>query len=136
MKALQARDIIFGVVNDYALAQTPAIAVKWPDTAFDKPAAAPYFDTAIRHATSPQASLADSSGARIWENAGVCSVTVNVPIARGLQLGYTHGQGLIDAFRAYRGSVWFRNIRLRELGSEGGFERMQVLTDFEYRDIS
>lgn len=133
MKAEAARDYTFAVIKTYADAQS--LTVKWPDVPFEKPATAAYFEATFRHAVAPQSSLADTNGQRIWTPMGVASATVHVPIARGLKQGYTLAQGLTDALRGSRGDVWFRNIRLRELGSEGGYERVQVLWDFEYRDI-
>lgn len=128
-----AIDFIAQVVKDFSDAEI--IPVQWPDVPFEKPDRGGYLEFNIRHATGVQAALSTSAaGERLWENAGVATVKINSPIASGNSVGYTLAESLVSALRANNSAVWFRNIRIRELGSEGGYTQITVLWDFEYRD--
>jgi len=131
MSAIEARDIIFGVVKTYC--DGKSLTVEWPDQPFEKPNSTAYAKASMRHATGRQAALTPV-GQKLWESAGVASVTFYCPIASGLVNGYTLAQDMISALRTSNAAVWFRNVRIRELGSEGGYNLTQVLWDFEYRD--
>ena len=131
MTAIEARDVIFGVIKTFCDSET--LTIQWPDQPFDKPDTEAYAKASMRHAISKQAALAPI-GQRLWESSGVASVTFCCPIASGLVNGYTLAQDMITALRTSNAAVWFRNVRIRELGSEGGYNQTQVLWDFEYRD--
>lgn len=138
MKYLEARDAIFTIFKTWADAQTPVIPIAWPDVPFDKDSVKTSFlQVAVKHATgAQQAFVGGTTPAKVWGRAGVASATVCTPIARGLRVGYTLAQGLTDSIQSSVDSVvWFRNVRIRELGSEGGYERVQVLFNFEYTDL-
>lgn len=133
MNCEEAVDAIANIVNDFAIANS--LPVEWPDLPFDKPDTGSYIKYTIRHAIGLQAALSmNAAKKRLWENAGVCGVIVNSPIASGNTVGYTLANLLKSALRANNSAVWFRNIRIRELGSEGGYTQITVLWDFEYRD--
>lgn len=135
MTYLQARDLLFAILKTWADAQaTPAVTVQWPDVVFTKPEGA-YLKVKLQHGTGSQASLGGGVGTKLYQRTGTVTACVYAPIARGLRVGYTLAQGLTDSIQAYRNSdVWIRNVRIRELGSEGGYERVQVIFDFEYTD--
>jgi len=133
MNAIEATDQLFTLIKTFTDSQS--LSVQWPDVVFEKPPVDSYARVALKHATGVQAALSmGSAGGRLWESGGVVSVTFFVPIAQGLTVGYTLAQGMQAAVRSSNLAVWSRNVRIRELGSEGGYQQVQVLWDFEYRD--
>jgi len=131
----EARDIILGVFK-----------AAWDPTGFpavwtDLPGSAPTSETVwaratIRHATGAQASLAGENGARRWARTGTVYIQVFAPVGDGSKAGYEAAQIVVNAFQASRHeNVWFRDVRMNELGTSGAFEQLNVLATFSYDDV-
>lgn len=131
MTPIEARDVMFALVKTYCDGVT--VSVEWPDTPFTRPSSAAYATVVMRHAAGKQAAFTGAD-TRLWEDFGVASLTFKCPIASGDVSGYTLARGFQNVLRSTPSSVWIRNVRIRELGSEGGYQQIQVLWDFEYRD--
>jgi hypothetical protein len=89
----------------------------------------------VLHATGGQGSLTGGLGTVQWDNKGVLWIQVFAPKGDGGKAGYEAAQLLVNAYRDARGSVWYRNIRMNEMGTDGAFERFDVKADFEYTDV-
>lgn len=140
MNYIQARDVIYKVFKDaWDLLGTPPGS--YPAIYPDLPGEPPTSETVwarvtIRHADGKQASLAGENGARRWNRVGVLFIQVFAPVGDGLTAAYTAAQAVGDAYQAARGlDVWFRNIRVNEVGASGAFEQVNVLVDFSYDDV-
>ena len=131
----EARDIILGVFK-----------AAWDPTGFpavwtDLPGSAPTSETVwaratIRHATGAQASLAGENGARRWARTGTVYIQVFAPVGDGSKAGYEAAQIVVNAFQASRHeNVWFRDVRMNEVGTSGAFEQLNVLATFSYDDV-
>lgn len=112
----------------------------YPATYTDIPAETPVADTVwaraiVRHATGGQGSLTGDSGTVKWDRRGVLWIQVFAPIGAGSVQGLQAAQQLINAYQAERGPVWYRNIRMNEMGADGAWERFDVKADFEYDDV-
>lgn len=103
----------------------------------DKPATASaggWARVTVRHASGRQATLANAMGAKRYRQSGTLWVQVYAPVGDGMLLAYSLAQTVVNAYRSARGTVWYRNTRLQEVGSSGAFEQINVLTDFTYDD--
>ena len=128
----EARDAILAV---FEAAWTPRVAV-YTDVPGDVPkAAVVWARPTIRHVIGRQGSLTGALGTIRWERKGFIWVQVFSPVGDGGKAGYDAAQVLVNAYQAARGSVWYRNVRMNEAGTDGAFERFDVKADFEYGDV-
>lgn len=95
----------------------------------------PWATVMVRHAAGRQNNLG-GRGNRSFLRLGVIIVTIHTPSASGLSDGYQLAKVVADAYEGASSpnGVWFRNVRLNELGRDGTFYRMNVLVDFEYNE--
>jgi hypothetical protein len=129
----EARDVMLGIIQTVATAQSVTL------TFTDVPAKVPSANlvwgrVVLRHATGGQGSLTGGLGTTLYKAGGVLWLQLFAPVGDGSTAGYQKAQYFLNAIRLYRGDVWFRNMRVMERGKDGGFERIDVLTDFEYTD--
>lgn len=89
----------------------------------------------VRHASGFQNTLG-GKGNRSFLRLGVLIVTIHTPSASGLSSGYQLAKVVADAYEGVSSpnGVWFRNVRINELGRDGSFYRINVLADFEYHE--
>jgi hypothetical protein len=133
MTADEARDEMLAVFK----AAWDTTAAAGNVTYSDKPARAPnaaWARVTLRHATGRQSTLANAMGAKRYTQTGTLWVQVFAPVGDGLVTVYALAQTVVNAYRSARGTVWYRNTRLQEVGSNGAFEHINVLTDFTYDD--
>jgi len=92
--------------------------------------------TFIRHGASQQVTFGPV-GSRLFERQGTIMMNCFAPIGKGLSESYAMGKILADAFEGNSspGGVWFRNVRINEIGREGQFYQTNVLADFTYNQI-
>jgi hypothetical protein len=135
MNYSEARDEMLAVFN--AAWQAESLPVVWSDLPSEIPSTqTPWARVTIRHSTSNQSSLSGASGAKMWDRMGTLWVQIFTPIGGGNVEGYRLAQLVTNAFQAAKsGEVWFRNSRINEVGSDGAFEQINVLTDFLYNDV-
>ena len=87
----------------------------------------------IRHASARQDSLG-GIGSRSFLRTGTVIAAVFTPIGKGLQESYALAKTVNDAYegKTSPNCVWFRNVRIQEMGREGEFFQINVIIDFEY----
>lgn len=92
----------------------------------------------IRNVTGNQESFSRYTGQRRFRRAGVMTVQIFIPLGTGLSELYSLGKIVTDAFQSgsTTNQVWFRNVRLNEVGSDGEFYQGNVLIDFVYSEIT
>jgi len=109
----------------------------YTDVAGSKPTVQePWARATVKHALGAQASLSDTNGQKIYTEAGTIFIQVFAPQGAGqvssrslahlIQVAYCQNGG---------GLVWYRNQRLKEIGSDGAFDNTNVLIDFTYDDL-
>lgn len=135
MNFLEARDVMFGVLKP--LADAGGWPVDWPDVPFEIPTSATVWCRAtIQHNGGGQGSLSNESGVRRWERSGIYSIQVFAPVGDGSKAGYLAAQSVVDALQvASHANLWYRNIRMREVGVSGAFRQLNVTAEFEYDDV-
>lgn len=96
----------------------------------------PWAQVVVRHAAGQQDTLG-GVGNRSFLRLGVVIVTINTPSGSGLSIAYALAKVVADAYEGVSSpnGVWFRNVRINELGRDGTFYRTNVLIDFEYSEM-
>ena len=96
----------------------------------------PWAQVVVRHAAGQQDTLG-GIGNRSFLRLGVVIVTINTPSGSGLSTAYALAKVVADAYEGVSSpnGVWFRNVRINELGRDGTFFQTNVLIDFEYTEI-
>lgn len=98
----------------------------------------PWARVQIRHLTGTQASLAGADAKRRFERAGIITIQVFWPLS---QAALSNARSLADVAReAFEGKatvshVWFRNVRVQEVGADGSWYQVNILADFEYDEF-
>lgn len=133
MNAQEASDLLCGVVNTYAVANN--FPVGWEDVDFDIPTGQTvWLRVTMRHATSHQSAFA--ADGKLYDMNGTFYVQIFSPMGDGKVKGLAASQGVIDALRAFKHPVlWLHSVRLNELGSDGAFQKFNVLSTFTYSTI-
>lgn len=95
----------------------------------------PWASVVVRHAAGQQDSLG-GRGNRLFLRLGIMIVTINTPSASGLSDAYALAKVVSDAYEGVSSpnGVWFRNVRINELGRDGSFFQTNVIVDFEYTE--
>lgn len=142
-----ARDEILGLFSTTWTAETPAVnggkvpPVEWPgvDSGGPPPKEDPWARITVRHGTSRQSTFGPSGGRR-FTRPGIVTVQVFTPITKGGGLSLAEKLAII-ARNAFEGrgtatGIWFRNVRIQEIGQEpGGMYQMNVVAEFQYDEL-
>jgi hypothetical protein len=132
----QARDEIFALIK--TAWETTGFNMVWPDKPNTKPSGrTPWARTTLRHSTGQQATIASFSGVSRWFREGVLTIQIFTPSGEGLSRAYDLAKVISDALEGVSTScgVWFRNTRLNEVGPDGDWFQINVMTDFNYDEI-
>ena len=134
MTPAEARDIIF------AAAIAPCHVVSCPVVFTDLPEDIPDSDLwcrfTIRHSFGSLSSLGNATGKLKYEQSGTLFVQVFSRIGQGFIDAYSLAQDIMVALRKEKnGCVWFRNVRINEIGQAGGFSQINVIANFSYEDV-
>jgi hypothetical protein len=98
----------------------------------------PWARIQIRHVAGEQATLQGSGNKRRFRRAGIITVQVFYPLKRA---ALSNSRSLAEVARgAYEGKatashIWFRNVRIQEIGPDGSWYQTNVLVDFEYDEF-
>tara|TARA_R110000851_G_scaffold16046_2_gene52521 strand:+ start:10842 stop:11258 length:417 start_codon:yes stop_codon:yes gene_type:complete len=89
----------------------------------------------IRHASGTQDNLG-GIGNRNFVRTGTAIASIFTPSGNGLSESYALAKVVADAYEGQSSDngVWFRNVRLQEIGRESQFYQTNVLIDFEYNE--
>lgn len=104
----------------------------------DPPGSAdPWARATLRHFAGGQASLANDNGRRRWEREGNIVIQIFVPAGDGLSEAYDLAKIVADAYEgaATASQVWFRNVRIQEVGPDKSWFQVNVIADFTYDEV-
>lgn len=95
----------------------------------------PFIRVWVRHTSGAQRTLAGGNG-RLFARNGFVRVEVYSPITKGLQESYQLAKVVADAYegKSSDNGVWFRRVRITEMGKDGIFNRVDVIADFDYHE--
>lgn len=138
MNVNEACDVMNGVLLDaWGGAGYATNNIRWKDVAGDVPTEDfIWCRVTIKHSESPQTSFGDdTSNAKRYSNEGTVFVQCFAPVGSGMEAARTIAEIVVKGYRNSRhADVWFRNARMKEVGTSGAFEQINVLTDFTYDD--
>lgn len=96
----------------------------------------PWARVTVKHAVGGQASLSDDTGKKIYTQVGTIFIQLFAPQGAGQVQARDLAQLVLVAYsKNGGGSVWYRNQRMKEIGSDGAFDNTNVLIDFTYDDL-
>lgn len=126
------------ILDVFHTAWTPRPAA-YPNVSFTPPAGSsdPWARVSLAHVTGNQATLSNPTGQKRWRRNGILTVQVFTPLGEGLSEGYSLAKVVADAYEgtATPSQVWFRNVRINEVGPDGEWFQTNVLVDFTYDEI-
>lgn len=95
----------------------------------------PFIRVWVRHTSGAQRTLAGGEG-RLFGRSGFVRVEVYSRITKGLQESYQLAKVVADAYegKSSDNGVWFRRVRITEMGKDGIFNRVDVIADFDYHE--
>lgn len=88
----------------------------------------------IKHTVGQQATIANPIGNSLFRRDGIITVQIFTPSGQGLKLADQLAKVVLDALEGQStpGGVWFRKVRLREVGPDGTWFNLNVLAEFNY----
>jgi hypothetical protein len=97
----------------------------------------PWAVVTLKHAAGFQSTLSGSVGNKTFTRLGFVTIQIFTPNGKGLQEAYDLAKVVSDAFEGVStsGGVWFRNVRLNEIGRDGEFFQLNVVVEFRYDEI-
>ena len=135
-----ARDEIYTLLQDEwdgDVVSSPLPLVYW-DVSQDIPeTASPWARATLQHFTGGQASLAGDVGQVKFQRDGTLTVQIFTPAGEGLSTADALVMIVMRAFegRATPSGVWFRSVRINEVGINGSWFQTNVLADFTYDEV-
>lgn len=90
----------------------------------------------IRHVSGRQETLG-GIGNRAFERTGIIFLQIFTRVGNGLQESYQLAKVMADGFegRSSPNGVWFRNVRINEVGKDGTFSQTTVTVEFQYNEV-
>lgn len=91
----------------------------------------------IRHGTGGTQSLTGGLSTTTFERTGLMVVSIFIPNGNGLSLARSLGTTVANAFegKATASAVWFRNVRIVEVGPSDEWYQFNVVIEFVYDEI-
>lgn len=91
----------------------------------------------LQHTAGFQSTLNGSQGERTFLRQGFVTVQIFTPVGNGLQDSYQLAKVVADVFEGAStpGGVWFRNVRLNEVGRDGEFYQTNIIAEFRYDEV-
>lgn len=90
----------------------------------------PWARVNLRHVTGGNAAI----GNKLFDRGGVLTVQIFIVVGVSLTPAYQLAKTVANAFQGQStpSAVWFRNVRINEIGNDGSWYQTNVLADFEY----
>ncbi len=115
----------------------PTYPMLFEDRPGDKPGTStPWARVSIRHNQGDQEALSNPIGQNLFFRDGLLTVQIFTPMGAGLHSADTLAKVIADALegRSTPGGVWFRRVRIKEIGPDGAFFQLNVIGEFEYSE--
>ncbi|AAT69471.1 gp77 [Alphaproteobacteria phage PhiJL001] len=127
-----ARDELLTLFQTAWDANSGGVKLYYWDLTDTPPTADEWARVTVRHTGGNDAAL----GGRIFERTGFATVQIFTIHGRGLSRADELAKVAVDAFQGQStpGGIWFRNVRLVEVGQDGKWFQNNVVADFEYTE--
>ena len=132
-----AREEMYRQVYTAWIAANPTYPMTFDDRPGQKPDTdLPWARASVRHNVGDQEALANPLGQKLFSRDGLFTIQVFTPMGAGLRVADTLAKVVADALegQATPGGVWFRRVRIREIGPDGAFFHINVVAEFEYSE--
>lgn len=134
----QARDEMTRQVHTAWRTANPTYEMVFDDRPTNTPRSKdlPWARLTIQHNQGGQAAMANPIGQKLFHRDGLLTVQIFTPAGAGLQQSDVLAKVVSDALegKATPGGVWFRQVRLKEVGPDGAFFQLNVTANFEYSE--
>lgn len=96
----------------------------------------PWARATVQHVDGFMSSLKSPTGQARYERKGILTVQIFTESGSGLQAAYDLAKVVSDAFegQSVAGGLWFRDVRVREIGRDGAFRQTNVIVEFDYEE--
>lgn len=136
---VEARDDMLAQITDAWKTANPTYPIVYDDYSGEQgvpKTEKPWTRVTIRHNRGEQETLVNSLGNRLFLRDGLITIQIFTPRGAGLTKAYELAKVAADAFegKATPKGVWFRSVRLREVGPDGNWFQVNVIADFEYSE--
>lgn len=133
MNITEARDAILTLFRVAWLADATSqnVPLYYWDVTADAPTDDEWARVTVRHLTGGNAAI----GNKLFERTGVVTVQIFTQFGTGNVLSDELAQIAVNAFDGQStGAVWFRNVRVTEIGQDGQWFNVNVYAEFEYTE--
>jgi len=134
----QARDDMLKLITDAWTTANPTYPMVYDDLGEPQipKTELPWCRVTIKHNQGEQETLGSPMGGRLFYRDGLLTVQIFAPRGQGLTVGYDLAKVAADAFegQASANGVWFRTVRLREVGPDGNWFQINVIAEFQYSE--
>lgn len=134
----QARDDVLAMVKTaWALAPETYVMI-WDDLKGVIPTTMkPWARTTLKHNDGRQATLCGDSGQKHFERNGILTIQLFTPSGDGLYAADSLIALFTAAFEGKQSSrgIWFKNVRINEIGEDGAFFQTNIIIEFEYYEV-
>jgi len=131
----EARDEMLKQLTDAWVAHDSTLPMLYDDRPEDIPGdGTAWARCHIQHNAGDQDTLAGPIGNRLFGRDGLIMVQIFAPIGKGLSKADELAKVVADAFEGQStpGGVWFRKVRLREVGPDKAWYQVNVVAEFNY----
>lgn len=96
-----------------------------------------FFQVFVRHRTGQNAGFPSASGSSKYRRDGDVTIQCFHTVGYGLSDSYVDAKVFADAFegKSTSGGIWFRNVRINEVGRDGQFNQLNLIAEFVYDEI-
>lgn len=129
----EARDEILAICHVAWIAQASPPDLYYWDIPHDPPTDTAWSRITVRYSLGRNKAI----GNRIFLRGGTVTWQIFTIFGDGLSSADAFSKVAADSMqgKSTPGGVWFRNVRMREIGQDGDYFQVQVLADFEYDEV-
>lgn len=132
----QARDEITELFTSAWQAHAPGPPPVYYDdvVASEPPAGKAWARLNVKHTLGQQSTIGNPIGNSLFRRDGLVTVQIFAPAGQGLKLADQLAKVALDAFegKSTQGGVWFRKVRVKEIGPDRAWFNINVLAEFNY----
>jgi hypothetical protein len=133
-----ARNLVMSHFKTLWDAQTPPVPLLiYDDRHQDLPANAPFARIAMRHGPMDQRTFGNT-GNRRFRRFGIITVQIFALANQGLATADLYAKVALDAFEGQNTApdeIHFRNTRVNEIGQDGPWFQINVISEFDYDEL-
>lgn len=131
----QARDELLEAITAAWTAGAGGAPLFYDDRPGEAPAdATTWARVHIQHNLGTQSTIGGPIGTSLFRRDGLLTVQIFTPIGKGLSQADALAKVAIDAFegKSTPNGVWFRKVRMREIGPDRSWFNVNVYAEFNY----